>query len=132
MIENQNAGNVPKSSERLWAVSIYLSSLFAFLLPFSNIVIPLILWKIKKDESDFVDQQGKEVINFQITYSIISLVAILCLPFFKGDLHLGLLGLGILVCAFVIITVLGSTILGVIAVSGGKSNIMPMKYDFLK
>lgn len=34
------------------------------------IVGPLIIWIIKKDESPFVDDQGKEAVNFQITMLI--------------------------------------------------------------
>jgi uncharacterized Tic20 family protein len=34
---------------------------------FTSFVAPLIIWLIKKDEEPFVDQQGKEALNFQIT-----------------------------------------------------------------
>jgi len=34
------------------------------------IVGPLIIWLIKKEESPFVDDQGKEALNFQITVGI--------------------------------------------------------------
>jgi len=40
-------------------------------LPILNIVAPLVLWLIKKDSMPFVNDQGKEVLNFQITVSII-------------------------------------------------------------
>ena len=36
---------------------------------------PLILWLIKKDEQPFVDEQGKEALNFQITVLIASIVS---------------------------------------------------------
>ena len=36
----------------------------------TNIVGPLIIWLIKKDDSPFVDDQGKEATNFQITLLI--------------------------------------------------------------
>jgi len=48
--------------------------------PFGNILGPLVVWLIKKDEMPLVDDQGKESVNFQISttiYFIISLV--LCL-----------------------------------------------------
>jgi len=35
---------------------------------------PLIIWLIKKDESPFVDDQGKEALNFQITIAIAYIV----------------------------------------------------------
>lgn len=36
----------------------------------TNFLGPLIIWLIKKDESPFVDDQGKEALNFQITIAI--------------------------------------------------------------
>jgi uncharacterized Tic20 family protein len=35
---------------------------------------PLIIWLIKKDEEPFVDAQGKEALNFQITLTIVYIV----------------------------------------------------------
>jgi len=37
---------------------------------FTSIVVPLILWIVKKDEDAFIDDQGKEALNFQITIVI--------------------------------------------------------------
>jgi hypothetical protein len=34
---------------------------------FTSFLGPLIVWLIKKDEHSFVDEQGKEALNFQIT-----------------------------------------------------------------
>jgi uncharacterized Tic20 family protein len=49
---------------------------------------PLIIWLIKKDSSRFVDDQGKEALNFWISVSIIitlcSFTAFLCVPLFIG------------------------------------------------
>lgn len=36
----------------------------------TNFLGPLIIWLIKKDESPFVNDQGKEALNFQITVAI--------------------------------------------------------------
>lgn len=47
--------------------------------PGASIVGPLILWSIKKDSMPFVNEQGKEAINFNITLSII--IAICALLF---------------------------------------------------
>ncbi len=37
---------------------------------FFSIIGPLIIWLIKRDESPFVDQTGKTVLNFNISYTI--------------------------------------------------------------
>ena len=44
--------------------------------PFGNIIGPLIIWLIKKNEMPFVDDQGKEALNFQITMTVIFLIGI--------------------------------------------------------
>jgi hypothetical protein len=51
----------------------------------TNFLGPLILWLIKKDEDKFVDRQGKEALNFQITVAIAfivsSLLSFVCIGF---------------------------------------------------
>jgi uncharacterized Tic20 family protein len=46
-------------------------------IPVLNIVAPLVLWLIKKDSMPFVNDQGKEVLNFQITLSIVFFICLL-------------------------------------------------------
>jgi uncharacterized protein len=58
-------------------------------------LVPLIVWLIKKDQSKFVDDQGKEALNFQLTILIAHAVLFpfLCIPFVNilfGLVHLGL------------------------------------------
>ncbi len=62
---------------------------------------PLILWLIKKDESPFVDNQGKESLNFQISISIYCLVSAILILIVVGIFLL--IALGILDVVFVII-----------------------------
>jgi uncharacterized Tic20 family protein len=42
---------------------------------FTKFIGPLIIWLIKKDDDPFIDQQGKEALNFQITVVIALFVA---------------------------------------------------------
>ena len=73
---------------RMWAMFCHLAGLGGYVMPgVGNIVGPLILWQIKKDEYLFVDQQGKEAVNFQISmtlYAVISaaLTPVFCIGFF--------------------------------------------------
>jgi uncharacterized Tic20 family protein len=63
---------------RMWAMFCHLAGL-AFLLPVvplvGGFVGPLILWILKKDQYPFVDEQGKEAVNFQLTMLIYSIGA---------------------------------------------------------
>jgi hypothetical protein len=63
---------------RMWSMFCHLGGLAALLpiLPIvGGILAPLIIWQIKKDEHPFVDEQGKEAVNFQISILIYELVA---------------------------------------------------------
>lgn len=60
---------------RTWAMATHLSVLSGFIIPFGNIIAPLVIWLIKKDEFPFVNDQGKEALNFQITVSIAAVIS---------------------------------------------------------
>jgi len=67
---------------RMWAMFCHLSGLALFIpvLPvIGNVIAPLIIWQIKKDDYPFVDEQGKEAVNFQLSILIYGIVAgLLC------------------------------------------------------
>jgi len=56
---------------------------------FTCFIGPLIIWLIKKDEDPFVDNQGKEALNFQITVAIAFIVSVLLIPAFCIGVFLG-------------------------------------------
>ena len=56
--------------ERSWGILLHLSGLAGLVFPFGNLIAPLVLWLIRKDRSTFLDDQGREVLNFQIAFSI--------------------------------------------------------------
>ena len=62
----------------MWATFCHLAAISGFVVtPLGFILGPLIIWLIKKDEFEFVNEQGKEALNFQISmliYGIISLI----------------------------------------------------------
>lgn len=67
---------IPSSDEKTWAMLCHLGGLVHFI-PFGQIIAPMIIWLIKKDEMPFVDDQGKEALNFQISMLIYYLI---CIP----------------------------------------------------
>jgi len=56
---------------RMWAMLCHLLAIF------TGFIAPLIIWLVKKEEDPFIDNQGKEALNFQITVAIAMLVAML-------------------------------------------------------
>ena len=64
--------------ELTWGMVCHLAGLAQFAgVPFGNIIGPLVVWLIKKDQYPFVDDQGKESLNFQISVTIYGFIAIL-------------------------------------------------------
>jgi uncharacterized Tic20 family protein len=70
-------------TERSLAMICHLLGLCLFLsIPLANIAGPLVLWLIKKDDYPFVDDQGKEAVNFQITVILAIFACVPLIPLF--------------------------------------------------
>ena len=54
---------------RMWAMLAHLLGLF------TCFIGPLIIWLVKKEEDAFIDDQGKEALNFQITVALAMVVS---------------------------------------------------------
>lgn len=76
-----------QNNEHTNAFLIHISAFAGYLFPFGSIITPLIVWQTLKDRSQFLDEQGKEAVNFNISYSIyIFLAGIIAIPFFIGSI----------------------------------------------
>lgn len=62
------------NSEKNWAALTHLSALSQYCFPLGNFVLPIIIWSSKKDQSDFVDVNGKQSLNFQLSVLLYSLI----------------------------------------------------------
>lgn len=75
---------------RMWGMFCHLSALAMFTcIPFANVLGPFIIWMIKKNDMPFVDDQGKESVNFQITMAIAGIICFI-LTFLGIGIFLGL------------------------------------------
>ena len=71
-------GQVEANPEaRQWGMFAHLAALAGFIIPLGHVIGPLVVWLTKKDQMPFVNDQGKESLNFQITVSIAIIGAIL-------------------------------------------------------
>lgn len=84
----------PPKTERQWAAGCHLIGLCGVVvpLPAAGLIGTLVLWLIKREDGAFIDSQGKEAVNFQISLLI---YAVLCL--FLVKIVIGFFMLGILV-----------------------------------
>ena len=112
----------PSKDEKTWAMLCHLSGLSGMIFPLGHIVVPLIIWLIKKEELPFVEDQGREVLNFQISMTIYIITSgILCL------ILIGFLFLLILVIFGLIVVIIGA-----INANDGKPYRYPMAIRFIK
>ncbi|MGC9328727.1 MAG: DUF4870 domain-containing protein [Candidatus Hinthialibacter sp.] len=71
--------------ERTWATFCHLASFAFFIIPpFGHIIAPLILWLLKRHDSAFIDEHGKESMNFQISVTLYGLICFLLFFFVIG------------------------------------------------
>jgi hypothetical protein len=71
---------VLSETERNWAMFCHLSAFSGFFFPFGGIIGPLICWLSRRDESTWVNENGKASLNFQLSILLyLFLAAPLCL-----------------------------------------------------
>jgi uncharacterized Tic20 family protein len=99
----------------------HLSSFAGYIMPFGNIVGPLLVWLLKKDESAFVAEHAKEALNFQISLTIYIIVSALLMC-----VLIGFVLLPALLIADVVLTVMAA-----VAASNGTMYRYPLTIRFV-
>ncbi|MFA5007918.1 MAG: DUF4870 domain-containing protein [Candidatus Omnitrophota bacterium] len=109
--------------ERMWAMLCHLTGLASFIgVPLGNVIAPLVIWLIKKEEFPFVAEQGKESLNFQISMTIYAIVSgILCMVF-----------IGFILLAAIAITDLILVINAAVKANKGEGYKYPLAIKFIK
>jgi uncharacterized Tic20 family protein len=104
-------------------VITHLSQLATLLTGFGGLLIPLILWATQKEKVYNMDEQGKRIVNFQLSLII---YAIICVPLIL------LLGLGIL--GFIVIGIISIVfpVINAIRASNGETPDYPMSIQFIR
>jgi uncharacterized Tic20 family protein len=71
--------SLPTKEERLWAVLAHVSAFAMYFTVIGHLIGPLVIWLAKRDGHPFVGDQGKEALNFQITWTIMMAANVLLL-----------------------------------------------------
>jgi uncharacterized Tic20 family protein len=114
--------HAPGKDARNWAMICHLAALSGYLIPFGNILGPLIIWVLKKDDDPFINDQGKEVLNFQLTMTMVFLFCAILIFILIGFLLVAALGIAVLIL----------TIVGAINANEGRYYRYPMTIRFFK
>jgi uncharacterized protein len=142
------------SEERNWAMAGHLSALIAFVgLPFGHVLGPLIVYLVKGGESAFVGGHARASLNYQLTVSLVGIVAVvLGMAFFfaaslvlaisaghsrhqSDALALGVASMGLLAGIIVLACIAVSIvfiIMGTVAASEGRSFTYPFAIRFVR
>lgn len=91
MTEELQVTETISKDERMWGMLCHLMAFSGYLIPLGSVLGPLVIWMIKKDEMPFVDDQGKESLNFQLTMLIAVIVSVILMFVLIGFLLLGVL-----------------------------------------
>jgi uncharacterized Tic20 family protein len=114
--------------ERIYAAIIHLTQLLGTSNYILGILFPFFMWLIKKDQSRFIDQTGKEIINFQISILIYMIIL--------GIISVLTFGLALLISLPVILAfgliMLILTIIGAVKAMDGKIFRYPLNLRLIK
>jgi len=118
---NQNYLTIMRQDNQLLVIT-HLSQLATLLTGFGGLIIPLILWLTQKENVYNMDEQGKRIINFQLSLIV---YAIICIPLilFLGLGILGFIVLGIISVVFPIVNAIKS--------SNGELPTYPLSINFI-
>lgn len=114
----------PDKEERLWATFCHLAAFASYIVPvFGFILGPLVIWLIKKEDSQFVDLNGKKALNFQISIVIYMLAAtpLLCL-----------MPIYLIVAACLVVLDFIYIIISAIKANNGEEVSYPISIEFIK
>ena len=101
---------------RTWAMLCHLLAIF------TGFIAPLVIWLIKKEEDPFIDSQGKEALNFQITVAMAMIVAwLLCFA-----------SIGVFLVPAVAIVDIVFCVLATIKVNSGQAYRYPLSIRLIK
>ncbi len=93
--------STPSQEARQWAMFCHFAAFLGLAFPFGNLIGPLIVWQIKKDLDPFVDDQGKEALNFQISVTLAVALCFLLMVVLIGFPLMMLVGIAALVLTII-------------------------------
>jgi uncharacterized Tic20 family protein len=82
--------------EKLWAIAAHLGPLVGL-----GFIAPLVVWLVFRDRSGYLDREGKEALNMQLSYLIYFAVAAFSIFLLIGLLLLPMVGIAYVVLIIV-------------------------------
>lgn len=134
-LDNNKYNNIMISTKNTsTAFLIHISALASYIFPFGGVIAPLIIWQVKKDESNYIDEQGKAAVNFNLSFALYSFVAgftAFSTFFFHFPNFIGLFG-SVSLVAIISIIRLVLIIMAAIKVNNNEYFKYPLTIQFIK
>jgi uncharacterized Tic20 family protein len=92
-----------EEEENKWAMWAHIITFSNALVPLGNFIGPIVIWQLKKNESEFVVDQAKEALNFQISLIIYLFISFLLIFIFIGIF----LMIGLVLFSLIVVIVAG-------------------------
>jgi uncharacterized Tic20 family protein len=73
-VSTPGAPGIPTQDERTWGMLAHLAAFLFFVCPLGNLIGPLVVWLVKREQSAFIADQGRESLNFNISVLLAGLV----------------------------------------------------------
>ena len=129
-----------KQNDNNNAFLLHLSAFFGYIFPFGAVVGPLVIWELNRRKSEFMDQNGKEAINFNLSYllyttilglSIVPFVLRIALEDFQ---HLDLFGIVSVGSLIGILAIVKFVLIIVAALKANRGEVYkyPLTIKFIK
>lgn len=90
---SERARSDVSADERTWGMVAHLAALAGIVIPFGNVLGPLIVWVARREGSHFVGEQAKEALNFNITVAFAALACFVLMWLLVGVLLFAALAL---------------------------------------
>lgn len=98
---------------------MHISQFASWLIPFVGVIVPVLMWTTNKDNNKAVDLHGKNILNFNISYAIYSIVLLVIL-----------IGIPLLLILFIVFAV--AIVIASIKASNGEYWEYPLTIKFFK
>jgi len=82
-----------KKEDRQMLMILHLSQLLNLITVVGGLIVPILLWQLKKDEIEGMEAQGKEVVNFQLSLLVYSVIAFILAFVLIGFFIFGIIAL---------------------------------------
>ncbi len=109
--------------QRTYCLLMHASIVLLHFLAFFSFIVPLVMWLARKDTSRFIDDHGRETLNFHLSITLYGLIGFALIP---------LCGVGVAVLVFAYILAIVGGIMACVAASRAEYFRYPMCVRFVR